>query len=177
MPSSLGLYFGYSYLKQTDIWKEEARQSHSNADTTKWTTSSSIWYRFTSTETYPPLGNYTRNSIGKTESSLSPISFQRLPLPIFKKSFYQPSNNRNNGSIQILPRPKGYLLGTHPLWSNSRELGGSRCSCQVVARWVRSLFWWQRESHHYGRRNIIWQLRKPIRRGKRRETYYRGLCG
>lgn len=70
MLSSSGQYFGYSFLKQTDIWKEEARQSHSNADTTKWTTSSSIWYRFTSTETYPPLGNYTRNSIGKTERNL-----------------------------------------------------------------------------------------------------------
>ena len=87
MPSSSGQYFGYSFLKQTDIWKEEARQSHSNADTTKWTTSSSIWYRFTSTETYPPLGNYTRNSIGRIERSLYSISFQKLNLFISKKSF------------------------------------------------------------------------------------------
>ena len=87
MPSSSGQHFGYSFLKQTDIWKEEARQSHSNADTTKWTTSSSIWYRFTSTETYPPLGNYTRNSIGRTERNLYSISFQRSTPYISKKSF------------------------------------------------------------------------------------------
>ena len=57
--------------------KEEAKQSHSNANTTGWITFSSIWYRFTLTETYTPLRNYTRNSIGETEESLSPISFQR----------------------------------------------------------------------------------------------------
>lgn len=60
---------------------------HHRDDTTKWTTSSSIWYRFTSTETYPPLGNYTRNSIGRTERNLYSISCQKLNLFISKKSF------------------------------------------------------------------------------------------
>ena len=87
MPSSSEQYFGYSFLKQTDIWKEEARQSHSNADTMRWTTSSSIWYRFTSTEISPPLGNYSRNLIGRTERNLSSISFQRSNPFISKKSF------------------------------------------------------------------------------------------
>ena len=87
MPSLSGQYFGYSFLKYAQIWKEEARQSHSNADTMRWTTSSSIWYRFTSTEISPLLGNYSRNSIGETERNLSPISFQRSTPYISKKSF------------------------------------------------------------------------------------------
>lgn len=36
---------------------------------------------------YPPLGNYTRNSIGRIERSLYSISFQKLNLFISKKSF------------------------------------------------------------------------------------------
>ena len=75
------------FLKQTDIWKEEAKLSHSNADTTRWTTSSSIWYRFTSTEISPLLGNYSRNSNERTERNFSPISFQRSNPLISKKSF------------------------------------------------------------------------------------------
>ena len=57
MPSLSGQYFGYSFLKYAQIWKEEARQLHSNADTMMWTTSLTIWYRFTSTEISPPLVN------------------------------------------------------------------------------------------------------------------------
>lgn len=38
-------------------------------------------------ETYPTLGNYSKNSIGETERNLYSISFQKLNLFISKKSF------------------------------------------------------------------------------------------
>ena len=43
MPSLSGQYFGYSFLKYAQIWKEEARPAHSNACTMRWTTSLTIW--------------------------------------------------------------------------------------------------------------------------------------
>ena len=63
----LRLHFGYSPLIPTDMAKRRSRQWSNNADTTRWATSSSTWWKHTSTAICPCSVTLPRTEQGRTK--------------------------------------------------------------------------------------------------------------